>query len=136
MDVIWSTGSKLQKNLPAKLNLFIKTGHHEICCILQFGYKKREQRFPLRRHAGDRQEEDHGFGTLTPEDAPPPPKPPAKDFIKRNKERLAAQTKKKDQNSTVTLTQEQLNAILKSVGKITGGKENALKISIGEKGTC
>ena len=33
----------------------------------------------------------------------------------------------------MTLTQEQLNAILKSVGKITGGEENAIKISIGEK---
>ena len=98
----------------------------------QFSYKKKAQPFPIRRYAGDTHNVDTGIGTLTPDDQPPPqPKPPAKNFIKRNREKITA-PKKGDKNSTVTLTEEQLNAILKSVGKITGGQEKALKISIGE----
>lgn len=59
------------------------------------------------------------------------PKKPAKNFIKRNREQLVRKNKNKENDQTVTLTQEQLNAILASVGKVASGKEDALRISIG-----
>ena len=59
------------------------------------------------------------------------PKRPAKNFIKRNREQLVKKNKNKENDQTVTLTQEQLNAILASVGKVASGKEDALRISIG-----
>lgn len=93
----------------------------------QFGYKKKEQRFPIRRYPGDRHQVETDLVTLSPDEPPPPPKP-AKNFIKRNRQKVTA---KKEAPNSVTLTQEQLNAILKSVGKVAGGSENAVKISIG-----
>ena len=82
----------------------------------------------MRRYAGDRHQVETDLVTLTPDEPPPPPKP-VKNFIKKNREKLAAP--KKDTTGTVTLTQDQLNAILQSVGKVAGGSEDALKISIG-----
>ncbi|KAL4226045.1 post-embryonic retina morphogenesis in camera-type eye [Mactra antiquata] len=93
----------------------------------KFGYKKKEQRFPIRRYPGDKHHVESDLVSLTPDEPPPPPKP-AKNFIKRNKQKVT--TNKKEPASTVTLTQDQLNAILKSVGKVAGGSENAIKISI------
>lgn len=58
------------------------------------------------------------------------PKKPAKNFIKRNRETLGKKSSK-NQDSTVTLTQEQLNAILASVGKVASGREEGLRISFG-----
>jgi len=97
---------------------------HAVCC--QFGYKARQQRFPVRRFPEDQHYTETDLVALTPDEPPPPPKPPAKNFIQRNKQKVV-----KKPDSTVTLTQEQLNAILRSVGKVAGGSENAVKISIG-----
>ncbi|XP_052284957.1 trichohyalin-like isoform X3 [Dreissena polymorpha] len=92
----------------------------------KFGYKQRNQRFPVRRYADDRHHVDTDLVSLTPEEPHPPPKP-VKNFIQRNREKV------KKPEGTVTLTQEQLNAILRSVGKVAGGSENAVKISIDQK---
>lgn len=100
-----------------------------VLSLFQFGYKNNTQRFPIRRHPADRHHVDTDLVSLTPDEPLPPPKP-AKNFIKRNREKIAA--KKTEPPSTVTLTQEQLNAILKSVGKVAGGSENAVKITVGK----
>ncbi|XP_060602947.1 trichohyalin-like isoform X3 [Ruditapes philippinarum] len=92
----------------------------------KFGYKKNDQRFPIRRFPNDKHHVESDLVTLTPDEPPPPPKP-AKNFIMRNKKKVTAQ---KEPPSTVTLTQEQLNAILRSVGKVAGGSENAVKITV------
>ncbi|XP_045166612.2 trichohyalin-like isoform X3 [Mercenaria mercenaria] len=92
----------------------------------KFGYKKNDQRFPIRKFPNDRHHIDTDLVSLTPDEPHPPPKP-AKNFIKRNKEKVAP---KAEPPSTVTLTQEQLNAILRSVGKVAGGSENAVKITV------
>lgn len=100
----------------------------------KFGYKQKSQRFPVRRFPGDRHQVDSDLVALTPDEPPPPPKP-AKNFIKKNREKVTA---KKDTTGTVTLTQDQLNAILQSVGKVASGDEEAVKISIGNvlSGLC
>lgn len=69
---------------------------------------------------------------LSPDEPPPPPPKPAKNFIRKNKEKVTA-PKKGGTTGTVTLTQEQLNTILRSVGKVAGGSEDAVKISIGKE---
>ncbi|XP_052780199.1 trichohyalin-like isoform X3 [Mya arenaria] len=94
----------------------------------KFGYKQRNQRFQVRRFAGDDHHVETDLVSLTPDEPPPPPKP-VKNFIKKNKAKVSTQK----QDGTVTLTQEQLNAILRSVGKVAGGSENAVKISIDRK---
>ncbi|WAR25367.1 CCD66-like protein [Mya arenaria] len=94
----------------------------------KFGYKQRNQRFQVRRFAGDDHHVETDLVSLTPDEPPPPPKP-VKNFIKKNKAKVSTQK----QDGTVTLTQEQLNAILRSVGKVAGGSENAVKISIEKK---
>lgn len=61
------------------------------------------------------------------------PKPPAKNFIRRNRDKVTSKPQEqKEGEKTVTLTQDQLNAILASVGKVASGKESALRISIGD----
>lgn len=51
---------------------------------------------------------------------PEKPKKPVKNFIQKNREKIVRGKKGKDddKNGTVTLTQDQLNAILASVGKV------------------
>lgn len=103
----------------------------------QFGYKSKDLRHPVRKPEPAMIEE-------------PPTKEaksakPAKDFIKKNREQFRPQRfdresrdNRSDKNSTeikpgtVTLTQEQLNALLTTVGKLKLGEANALRISIGE----
>jgi hypothetical protein len=65
---------------------------------------------------------------------PEKPKKPVKNFIQKNREKIGRGKKVKDEdkNGTVTLTQDQLNAILASVGKVASGEEEKLKISIGK----
>lgn len=92
----------------------------------QFGYKNKELRYPIRK----------------PVEEPEPELKPAElerqknqtDFIKRNREKAkgrAAEKTERPAANTVTLTQDQLNAILASVGRLSSGKENGLRISIG-----
>lgn len=60
------------------------------------------------------------------------PKKPAKNFIKKNRETMGKKAaKNKENGNLVTLTQEQLNAILASVGKVASGREDTLRISMG-----
>lgn len=65
---------------------------------------------------------------------PEKPKKPVKNFIQKNREKIVRGKKGKDddKNGTVTLTQDQLNAILASVGKVASGEEDKLKISFGK----
>ncbi|ESO89944.1 hypothetical protein LOTGIDRAFT_164641, partial [Lottia gigantea] len=90
----------------------------------KFGYKQKNLHHPLRNI--------NKTPVLQPEEIKKPK--PEKDFVKRNRERIhKKQVSKKDtgiNSGTVTLTQEQLNAILQSVGNLKEGKENALRISI------
>lgn len=67
---------------------------------------------------------------------PEKPKKPFKNFIQKNREKIVRGKKGKDddKNGTVTLTQDQLNAILASVGKVATGEEDELKISFGKLG--
>ncbi|XP_046560226.1 LOW QUALITY PROTEIN: coiled-coil domain-containing protein 66-like [Haliotis rubra] len=118
----------------------------------KFGYKSKDMRHPIRSNPndGDPFEEEvyvyrHDNTTSKPDmvnatadKKPPNPPRPEKDFIRRNRERYAEKKKKQANDvkvehpmaNTVTLTQDQLNAILASVGKMASGKENALRISI------
>ncbi|KAL5013997.1 hypothetical protein ScPMuIL_008267, partial [Solemya velum] len=87
----------------------------------KFGYKKREQRFLVRKHPGNLDRypvEDANIlgGKINSE---------------RNREKVTSKPQEqKEPEKTVTLTQDQLNAILASVGKVASGKESALRISI------
>ncbi|XP_071082407.1 coiled-coil domain-containing protein 66-like isoform X2 [Haliotis cracherodii] len=119
----------------------------------KFGYKNKELRHPIRSQPNDGGplEEDvfvyrHVSNTTSQPDKvmvaadkkPQNPVRPEKDFIRRNRERYAEKKKRQADTvktehpmaNTVTLTQDQLNAILASVGKMASGKENALRISI------
>ena len=75
----------------------------------------------------------------TEEEPEEKPKKPPKNFIQQNREKAKSKVVKgkkpakgDDPNKTVTLTQEQLNAILASVGKVAGGEEDKLRISFGK----
>ncbi|XP_067683972.1 coiled-coil domain-containing protein 66-like isoform X2 [Haliotis asinina] len=118
----------------------------------KFGYKSKDLRHPIRSNpnGGAPSEEEvyvyrHDNNTTSKPDKvnatdkkPPNPPRPEKDFIRRNRERYVEKKKKQANDmkadhpmaNTVTLTQDQLNAILASVGKLASGKENALRISI------
>ncbi|XP_062606518.1 trichohyalin-like isoform X7 [Saccostrea cucullata] len=101
-------------------------------------YKTRKQPFEIRHHPKNydriEPEVDNILKPL-PDDKPKEPekpKKPAKNFIQKNRERLGKGKKGKEdeKDGTVTLTQEQLNAILASVGKVASGEEEKLKIHI------
>ncbi|XP_061195529.1 zinc finger CCCH domain-containing protein 13-like isoform X3 [Saccostrea echinata] len=101
-------------------------------------YKTRKQPFEIRHHPKNydriEPEVDNILKPL-PDDKPKEPekpKKPAKNFIQKNRERLGKGKKGKEdkKDGTVTLTQEQLNAILASVGKVASGEEDKLKIHI------
>ncbi|CAC5413050.1 unnamed protein product [Mytilus coruscus] len=96
----------------------------------KFGYKSRDQRFNLRQYPTDMTADADNL--LQPVEQPEEEKPkkPAKNFIKRNRETMGKKTKNKENGNLVTLTQEQLNAILASVGKVASGKEDTLRISM------
>lgn len=102
-------------------------------------YKTRKQPFEIRHHPRnyDRVEpEVDNILKPLPDDKPQEPekvKKPVKNFIQKNREKIGKGKKAKDddKNGTVTLTQDQLNAILASVGKVASGEEDKLKISIG-----
>ena len=96
----------------------------------KFGYKNRDQRFNLRQYPTDLTTDVDNLLQPAEEPVEEKPKKPAKNFIKRNREQLVRKNKNKENDQTVTLTQEQLNAILASVGKVASGKEDALRISI------
>ncbi|KAK3601584.1 hypothetical protein CHS0354_027829 [Potamilus streckersoni] len=101
-----------------------------------FNYKVRSQPFEVRKHPRNYDkfvEEDNFLKPKEPTEDEKSKKP-TKNFIKKNKENFARRDgRKKTQSAgdkTVTLTQEQLNAILASVGKVASGKEDALRILI------
>ncbi|KAL3852949.1 hypothetical protein ACJMK2_016554 [Sinanodonta woodiana] len=101
-----------------------------------FNYKVKSQPFDVRKHPRNYDklvEEDNFFKPKEPTEDEKSKKP-AKNFIRKNKENFARRDgRKKTQSAsdkTVTLTQEQLNAILASVGKVASGKEDALRILI------
>ncbi|XP_071141203.1 golgin subfamily A member 6-like protein 22 isoform X4 [Mytilus edulis] len=97
----------------------------------KFGYKSRDQRFTLRQYPTDMTADSDNL--LQPIEQPEEEKPkkPAKNFIKKNRETMGKKaTKNKENGNLVTLTQEQLNAILASVGKVASGREDALRISM------
>ncbi|XP_055999152.1 trichohyalin-like isoform X24 [Ostrea edulis] len=104
-------------------------------------YKTRKQPFEIRHHPRnyDRVEpEVDNILKPLPDDKPQEPekvKKPVKNFIQKNREKIGKGKKAKDddKNGTVTLTQDQLNAILASVGKVASGEEDKLKISIDPK---
>ncbi|XP_034304544.2 trichohyalin isoform X10 [Magallana gigas] len=104
-------------------------------------YKTRKQPFELRHHPKNydrvEPEVDNVLKPL-PDDKqqePEKPKKPVKNFIQKNREKIVRGKKGKDddKNGTVTLTQDQLNAILASVGKVATGEEDELKISFDSK---
>eukprot|EP00105_Crassostrea_gigas_P041682 XP_019925830.1 PREDICTED: zinc finger CCCH domain-containing protein 13 isoform X13 [Crassostrea gigas] len=104
-------------------------------------YKTRKQPFELRHHPKNydrvEPEVDNVLKPL-PDDKQQEtekPKKPVKNFIQKNREKIVRGKKGKDddKNGTVTLTQDQLNAILASVGKVATGEEDELKISFDSK---
>ncbi|KAK6177210.1 hypothetical protein SNE40_015356 [Patella caerulea] len=101
----------------------------------KYGYKERALRHPIRNTAS--KAENHQFEETQIINNKKPLKPD-KNFIKKNRDKLAGKSVHNEKNKplnggTVTLTQEQLNAILESVGNLREGKENALRISIDTK---
>lgn len=104
----------------------------------QFGYKTKELRHTIRQPEPE-----------YPEEPAQKPKKPAKDFIRKNREQYRAQKQDDDKENqrssststgrpssqikagTVTLTEDQLNALLATVGKLKPGEGGSLRISIG-----
>lgn len=106
---------------------------------LQVDYKTRKQPFEIRHHPKNydriEPEVDNILRPLPDEKQheAEKPKKPVKNFIQKNREKAGKGKKVKgdEKNGTVTLTQDQLDAILASVGKVASGEEEKLKISIG-----
>ncbi|XP_069100936.1 coiled-coil domain-containing protein 66-like isoform X3 [Argopecten irradians] len=101
----------------------------------KFGYKQKDQRFSIRTNPSNTVE-------LEPEPIKDDDSTPKPNFIERNRQLAAGKNKgkkptlrplKKSPTDTVTLTQDQLNAILASVGKVATGEEDNLRISIDSK---
>ncbi|KAK3102978.1 hypothetical protein FSP39_015470 [Pinctada imbricata] len=114
-----------------------------------FKYKGRDQQYRIRNHPRNLDrispERDNILKPIAQngvmeDDTEEKPKKPQKNFIQRNRDKAGLKqakgkksAKKEDPNDkTVTLTQEQLNAILASVGQVASGEEDKLKISIDE----
>ncbi|XP_078339343.1 uncharacterized protein LOC111106830 isoform X12 [Crassostrea virginica] len=104
-------------------------------------YKTRKQPFEIRHHPKNydriEPEVDNILKPLADEKQheAEKPKKPVKNFIQKNREKAGRGKKVKgdEKNGTVTLTQDQLDAILASVGKVASGEEEKLKISIDSK---
>nr|XP_022297380.1 trichohyalin-like isoform X15 [Crassostrea virginica] len=104
-------------------------------------YKTRKQPFEIRHHPKNydriEPEVDNILKPLPDEKQheAEKPKKPVKNFIQKNREKAGRGKKVKgdEKNGTVTLTQDQLDAILASVGKVASGEEEKLKISIDSK---
>ena len=104
----------------------------------QYGYKTKELRHTIRKPEPEYIEEPAQK-----------PKKPSRDFIKKNREQYRMQKQDDDKENhrsnsastgrpsseikagTVTLTQDQLNALLATVGKLKPGEGGSLRISIG-----
>ncbi|XP_033746697.1 trichohyalin-like isoform X2 [Pecten maximus] len=100
----------------------------------KFGYKRKDQRFSIRTNPNDVDLEPE---PIKDEDSTPKP-----NFIERNRQLAVSKNKgkkptlrpiKKSPTGTMTLTQDQLNAILASVGKVASGEEDNLRISVDSK---
>ncbi|XP_041349302.1 coiled-coil domain-containing protein 66-like [Gigantopelta aegis] len=100
----------------------------------KYGYKSKDLRHPVRQPA-DENFHNNKNAEEQNDEKKEEKKEKRKDFIKRNREKFN-ENKKLGSNSnqaekgTVTLTQDQLNAILESVGKIAAGKGKGLRINI------
>ncbi|OWF39338.1 Coiled-coil domain-containing protein 66 [Mizuhopecten yessoensis] len=101
----------------------------------KFGYKRKDQRFTIRKDPNNTED-------LEPEPGKDDDSTPKPNFIERNRHLAASKNKgkkptlrplKQSPTGTVTLTQDQLNAILASVGKVATGEEDNLRISIDSK---
>ena len=123
----------------------------------QFGYKQKAQTFPIRK-VQTVQEAEAEIRPAAPRRPAPAknavaaaaddrsaakraggsgkvPKDSGKDFVRRNAQKVSGKRKEgpKDVN-TIALTQDQLNAILKTIGQVTGS-ENVASVEIGETTT-
>nr|XP_034304543.1 trichohyalin isoform X9 [Crassostrea gigas] len=134
---IFFTNEQSRKTAKKEYSLRVKSApSHSVV-----DYKTRKQPFELRHHPKNydrvEPEVDNVLKPL-PDDKqqePEKPKKPVKNFIQKNREKIVRGKKGKDddKNGTVTLTQDQLNAILASVGKVATGEEDELKISFDSK---
>ncbi|XP_048738651.2 trichohyalin-like isoform X6 [Ostrea edulis] len=130
-----------QQRKPLKKDLTLRSHSAPSESTKLVDYKTRKQPFEIRHHPRnyDRVEpEVDNILKPLPDDKPQEPekvKKPVKNFIQKNREKIGKGKKAKDddKNGTVTLTQDQLNAILASVGKVASGEEDKLKISIDPK---
>ncbi|XP_060079427.1 trichohyalin-like [Ylistrum balloti] len=101
----------------------------------KFGYKRKDQRYSIRTNP-------HNVVELETEPNKEEDDVHKPNFIERNRQLAATKNKgkkptlrplKKSPTDTVTLTQDQLNAILASVGKVASGEEDNLRISLDSK---
>ncbi|XP_022099364.1 coiled-coil domain-containing protein 66-like isoform X2 [Acanthaster planci] len=120
----------------------------------KFGYKQKSQAFPIRKvttgrdsevenkpvptkkptaeksslqknHSTNAKDLKSGRETIT-SDTTYNRKQSSKDFVKKNVQKFSEKTKEESKDTnTVALTQDQLNAILKSIGQITGSEKVA-----------
>ena len=105
-----------------------------VCILFQYGYKSKDLRHPVRKIGEENNENEVEQKDEKKEEK----KYKQPDFVKKNRGKFhKTKESKSDQNiadkGTVTLTQEQLNAILESVGKLATGTDKSLRINIGNR---